>query len=176
VARRYAQMNGRFATVVFLALTTGCGYVTAPETHLIPAGYRGDVFIVPGMPSGERPERSEWSIVFRIPPDGILVTQDVPSQGWHLSRFYYVDAANNRQRLLEEPSSVHDTPENRADTTPIVWFQRIGSTEGTDLPCTVHFARYYVGTRADLIARGVNGANAEELRFREYVNKHHVCR
>lgn len=163
-------MRSRLATLLVLVLTSGCGFVTAPETHLIPEGYRGDVFIVSGMSAGEPPERSGLSIVFRIPANGVLVTQDRPSQGWYIARFYYVDAGGRRRQLQEEPSSVHDTAENRADTRPMVWFQRGWTMSGTDLPCPVK--QYYVGTRAHLLSRD---ANADELRFRQYVKEHHVC-
>ena len=165
-------MRRLVGTLLLLMPLISCGRLTATESHLIPEGYRGDVFIVPNISNGQSPERDGRTIIFRIPANGILVTQDAPSEGWHVARFYYVGPGGNRRLLDEEPSSVHDTSENRADMRPFVWFQRSGTMNGTDLPCTISYAQYYVGTRFHLLTRD---QNVDELRFRQYVREHHVC-
>ena len=43
-------------------------------------------------------------------------------------------------------------------------------------PCLVRFVQYYVGTRADLLSRTVDEANAEELRLGQFVKEHRICR
>jgi hypothetical protein len=144
------------------------------EVHLLPAGVRGDVFILPGHAQGVPARREGFAIVFEVPPDRILVTQDEPSGGWHWTRFYYVDTDGRRQRLDYEPSTVPRTPENLADRRPFVWFVR-GGGGVFGSPCPFRFVQYYVGTRADLLSRTVDEANAEELRLGRFVKEHRIC-
>ena len=143
------------------------------EIHLIPAGYTGDVFILWGHVEGLPAEHEGAASVFRIPSDGILVTQDLPSPEWHTSSYYRTDATGARQLLTEEPSSVHDTAANRADRRPIVWFPRSGEWHEPD--CSATYEMYYVGSRAELLARSDRDANQEELRFRKYVRRRGLC-
>ena len=157
-------------SAVGIALATlSCG-LSKSEVHLIPSGYVGDVFIVWGQASGVPAEREGLASVFRIPPDGILVTQDTPSTGWHVSHYYRSSSENSRTELELEPSSIHNTPENRADATPIVWFPR--SVEWQADGCSVKYERYYVGSRAHLISRA---PNADELRFQASVRQRKLC-
>lgn len=122
------------------------------------------------------PKRAGASSVYEIPPNRILVTQDSPSAGWHLSHFYYVDGSGHRERLEYVASTIPRTPENLADERPIVWFQRGPATmAGVDLPCEVRYRRYYVGTRAHLLSRTREEANAGELELRQYVRENHLC-
>jgi len=154
-------MNTRTtALLITLMLILGCGEVTAPEKHLIPDSYQGDVFIVSGVPNGEPPHRELFTIVFNIPANGILFTQDYPSPGWHSSKYYEVDSSGNRRRLELEPSSVHRTPANLADERRFVWFPR-SVTWGS-----ISYTQYYVGSRADLLSRK---PDKDELRFRAYL-------
>jgi hypothetical protein len=155
---------------VFLLI--GCGMSSYMEIHLLPAGYQGDVFIVPGISAGAPPRREGGATVFHVPADGILITQDHPISGLHFSKFYYVQPNGQRQRLEYEPSSISDTSKNRADKRPFVWFERDGTISGVNLPCPVSFTRYYVGSRAHLIARY---PDADELRFHDFLRKSRVC-
>lgn len=159
-------------TVLFCTVMA-CGMLSAPEEHLIPAGYQGDIFIVSEIPDGAPPQRHDGAIVFEIPPTGILVTQDTPSQDWHKSKYFYVDALGNRQRLRELGSSLEDTPANRSDHEPFVWFRRSVKTSGAEFPCPVEFERYYVGTRAHLFDRDDEN---DLLRFYEFVQETRLCR
>jgi hypothetical protein len=151
-------------------LLVGC---TETEVHLVPAGYRGDVFIVPGIPTGSPPRHEGGAIVFAIPSSGILVTQAQPSRGWHMTRYYYLRPDGHRERLEEVASSIHDTRENRVDDRPIAFNERYATISAVNLPCTVSFVQYYVGSRADLIAR--KSEPDPELRFRDFVRQGHVC-
>src|SRR5262245_29321801 len=89
--RRWAHMrvrNAGFALItVAIASHVACDQVSAPEIHLIPDSFEGDIFIVPDMPQGQVAKRVNGSIVFEIPPNGILVTQDKLSQGWHFTEY-----------------------------------------------------------------------------------------
>jgi hypothetical protein len=154
-------------------LAGGCGMFLEREVHLIPDGFKGDVFIVPGIGAGSRPIRQGGASVFVVPANGILITQDKTTLKWHESRFYYVKPNGLRQRLEEVPSSVPGTQENRSNRRPIVWFEKSGTIAGVNLPCTVHYMQYYVGSRAHLLARG--DAGADERRFLEFVKTGRAC-
>jgi hypothetical protein len=152
----------------------GC---SQPETHLIPAGYVGEVAILPGYREGLPARRERFAILFEIPPDGILVTQDLPSSRWHTRKYFYVDSGGRRQPIEVEASTVQDTPENRDDQRPIIAMETgIGEASGVDLPCTIYSVTYYVGTRADLLARTVEKANEQFFRVQDLVKRRHLCR
>lgn len=94
----------KICTAIFLIPLWGisasfvcCGIVPASEVHLIPAGYQGDIFIVPGIASGTPAVRAGRDMVFRIPTNGILVTQANPGEGWHASEFYSIDTADDER-------------------------------------------------------------------------------
>jgi hypothetical protein len=134
-------------------LLAGCG---PSEVHLLPAGAKGDVFILPGYSQGVPARREGFAIVFNIPLERILVTQDQPSAGWHRTHYYYVDTAGKRQSLDYEVSYVQRTPENLADQRPFVCCESgVGEIRALTLPCPIRYAQYYVGTRADLLSRTV---------------------
>jgi hypothetical protein len=166
----------KLTTVTLLGalLTLGC---SRPEVHLIPAGYQGDVVILPGYPSGAPPKRDGISIVFEIPPSGILITQDQPSSAWHVARYFYINEDGRKQRLEDVPGTVPDTAANRSDNSPITALHTgIGHARGVDLPCTVYSVSYYVGTRAHLLARTADEANAKDLEVRDLVKSKQICR
>jgi hypothetical protein len=107
-----------------------CGALIPSEVYLIPSGMTGDVYIVTGVGRGAEPTREGRAIVFRIPETGILVTQDEPSPGWHLTRYCYVDAAGERTPLEDIHTTIPKSPENLADSRPFVWFERRGEIRG----------------------------------------------
>jgi len=167
-------MKAIIAVVLGSCLSLGC---SRTEIHLIPAGYRGEVAILPGYLTGVPPKREGLAIVFDIPKSGILITQDLPSAEWHLQQFYYVDASGSRQLIDMEPSTIHDTPENRANETPLVAMGTgVGETRGGDLPCVIYSFGYYVGSRAQFLARKSDEANAQRTRVDELVRSNHICR
>jgi hypothetical protein len=165
-------MKSTLALLFGVCLFAGCG---RSEIHLLPTGEKGDVFILPGYSRGVPARREGFAIVFNIPRERILVTRDQPSNGWHWTRYYYVDAAGKRQRLDYEPATVHRTPQNLADKRPCVWFERWGVIGVVNDPCPIKFIQYYVGTRADLLSRTTEEENAEELRLRQFVKERRLC-
>lgn len=154
---------------LLLVTLLGCAGCSRSEEFLIPESYRGDVFIVTDIPTGEPSQRNWLTNVYRIPPEGILVSADTPSPGWHFSRYFYVDETGEREELQVVASSIRDTAANRSDETPIVWFPRSGSISGSRLPCSVEFQQFYVGTRAHLSSRD---PEADEVRFRDFIREH----
>src|SRR5262245_15069626 len=107
----------RFVVFIALATLTSCSRNPAePEVHLIPAGYVGEVTIVFHIASGEIPAREGAARLYRIPENGILLTQAAMNIGLNPAfRFFSVAADGTRAPILRiETSTVHDTPENRA--------------------------------------------------------------
>jgi hypothetical protein len=161
--------------VTLSALLAGCGVVLETEVHLVPFGFKGNVFIIPGISGGVAARRIGREIIFEIPESGILVTRDRLVDGWHRTRFYYVKPSGARGQLEEVAISISNTPENRANAKPIVWFKRSGTISGADLPCSVDFFQYYVGSRSDLLTS--RGDDTDEKRLRAFVGKSdRICR
>jgi hypothetical protein len=161
-----------FAAVFLL---TRCD-IGRPEKYVVPKGYVGDVCILPGYARGVPPEREGLARVFRIPPNGILVTQDSPSKGWHSMKYYEVDAAGNRDELVYEPSSIPTTPANLRDQRRIAWRATgIGGITATDLPCDVRFTEFYVGTPAHLLTRTPEQAYEKEQQVQDLVRRTRLC-
>lgn len=155
---------------------SGCGIFSRTEIYLIPEGTIGDVFILPGYPSGVAPKREGFAGIYEIPPSRILVTQDTMSPGWHRTRFYSVDAAGKRQLLEYEPSTIPKTRENLSDHRPVVTSTGgIAEIRSADLPCAIRYQQYYVGTRADFLSRSPDEANEGDRLLRQFVRDHHVC-
>ena len=159
-----------FLIIALIVHFAACAFIIHTEIHLIPEGAQGDVFIVQGNPQGVVLQRELGASVFNIPSSRILVTQDPRAESYYMVSFYYVNEDGRREKLEYESSSVNNTSENRADQRPFVWFER-DADDGIGVPCRVKYRQYYVGTRASLITRGVDGANADELRFRDFVNE-----
>jgi hypothetical protein len=165
-------MHIRLGTIVCVALLLGC---SRPEEHRIPAGVQGDVYILTGYRNGARSKREAGKIVFDIPRARILVTQDEPSDGWHVTSFYYVDQFGKRRKMDYEPSTIARTAANSSDHRPIVWFMRNGEINSLDLPCSIRFMQYCVGTPADLLARTVDQENEQQVRLEQYVRANRIC-
>ncbi len=164
--------------IVFIslaALSVACD-IGRPEKYIVPAGYTGDVYILPGYSRGQPPEREGFARVFRIPATGILVTQDWPSDGWHPMRYYEIDRSGRRTELPYEPSTIPATPQNLRDNRRIAWFARgIGGMTSDELPCDVRFMRFYVGTPAHLLTRTPEQAHAKQLEVEQFVKQQRLC-
>jgi hypothetical protein len=156
-------------TVILSSLCSmSCGYLITTETHLIPSWTKGDVFIIQNNRNGVELRREWGAKVYQIPDSRILITSEPRAQFYRRSWYYVLDDGT-REQLEYQDFSVNDTPENRADERPFVWFET-DNVGGIGVPCTIKWRQYYVGTRASLIARGVKGSNDEELAFREFIN------
>ena len=124
----------------------GCDYAE-PETHLIPDGYVGYVYIVQSRADGEPTRFNGDRRLYRIPSDGLLLTQFGSNNGIIDNRYFYVGADGSRRKIVGLYSTVDDTPENRADTTLII--QGLGS--GVLGNANVPFQQYFVGTKPDIL-------------------------
>jgi hypothetical protein len=167
-----------------LALTgTSCGEMAEPEIHLIPAGYMGNVYIFHNVADGEPLRREGRARVYEIPKDGILRSQSPENPGWGSPQYFYVTPDGKREKIVGDwPTTIHDTPENRADRTLGIYFPRTGSLMGlqvnadgssstSDSKCAVHFEEYYVGTKLFLLT----SSNLEKD-LNAYVKEHPICK
>ena len=76
--------------------------VAEPEVHLIPAGFIGHVVIRHAHAEGAALERDGTARLYRIPADGVLVTQAAANYGVRPPErmaFFAVDAAGTRTPL-----------------------------------------------------------------------------
>jgi hypothetical protein len=86
-------------TLLFvLALLIGCKY-TEPETYLIPNGYKGKVNIIFNQKNGEKPVYESGRRIYKIPLNGILLTQFNDEHGLVNHKYFYVDSIGNKKPL-----------------------------------------------------------------------------
>lgn len=175
-----------FSLLISLTLlSNGCGQQMAePEIHLIPAGYMGNIYIFHNVPDGEPLKREGRARVYEIPKDGILRSQSPENPGWGSKpQYFYVTPDGKREEITGYwTSSIHNTPENRADKTLGIFFPRTGSLSGiqinkdgsTSVPehaCKISFEQYYVGTKLFLLT-----TPDLEKDLHAYVKEHPICK
>jgi hypothetical protein len=139
------------ALVVLTVGTLGCAGLGRPLASvivLIPEGFRGQLWVAYGVASGQPPVREGASRVFRFPPPGILVTQELPHVGqgpvWNA---YFESPNGSRVRIQRTwPGPPQDTPENRASQAIEMFrFGRFGASG-----CS--YDHYLIGTRQQALA------------------------
>jgi hypothetical protein len=138
-------------TVLALLLTLSSSSAD-PEVHLIPAGYVGEVTIAYRAANGARAAWEGGARLYRIPRNGILLTQAEPNTG-ATPAFFAVGRDGTRVAIRVWRSPVDDTPENRASPDVEIFYPRQGRMQGLRLPCVIEFDQYFVGTRAQLLDR-----------------------
>ena len=161
-----------------------CGQMADPEIHLIPAGYVGNIYIFHNVPDGAPPKYEGRARVYEIPKDGILRSQTPLNEGWMFTpQYFYVTPDGKREKITGYwPTSIHDTPENRADKTIGIFFPRMGGTisgftlkpDGTRIPeftCDIRYDEYYVGTKLFLLSH-----SDLEKDLHAYVKEHPICK
>jgi len=162
-------LNGcALAIPITVILFTGTLFLRATrEKYIIPAGYKGDIYVIHGVADGKPLEKTFWGITYRIPKDGVLLTQAPTVQNFSRTKYYYELQDGTLQRIENEwYSTIQRTPENLANNTDIgVFFPRSGSL-ADDTGCRVEFDEIYVGTKADILS------NPKELDFSSYRQAH----
>ena len=139
----------KHALLLALVTLAGCGYAE-PEIHLIPDGYVGPVFIVQEWPDGQPERYEEGRRLYEIPADGLLLTQFSSNDGIIDDRYYYVSPSGERREIVGRSySTIHDTPENRADTTVLIHGLGVGIMGSASVP----YQQYLVGTKTDILDR-----------------------
>lgn len=133
-----------------------CFRQAEPEIHLIPAGYSGGVYILHDVVGGVPVRYEDGARVYDIPSDGILrPASPMPEGRWGPGdvRYFYVSEDGSRSPIVVDwPSSIHDTPANRADPMVGIYFRSFGSSGiKSTMSCPVVHEHYSVGTRAYLL-------------------------
>jgi hypothetical protein len=154
--------------IAALCASISCGRHAEPEIHLIPTGFMGDVFIVHGVTDGQPAHYEGRYRVYSIPASGVLRSETASNCCWWRGgevQYYYVADDGSRSRIEGFwPSSIHDTPENRADSTLGIWFPRTGTVSLSGSSCKVHLDQYYVGTKTFLLDRQASPEITEYLK------------
>jgi hypothetical protein len=119
------------------------------EVHLIPHGYVGHVFIVFRAASGEPSAFEDAARLYRIPQNGILLTQHLPNTGSGPVWKFFYESADGQRMAIERISNIV-IPEQRADPTVEIFLWGRGRQQAGQLPCDVAFDHYFVGTKAQM--------------------------
>jgi hypothetical protein len=176
----------RVASLLISFMLLGCSFgqqTDEPVIYLIPAGYMGNVYIFRNVPDGVPLKREGRARVYGIPGDGILRSQGPDNPERRAPQYFYVTPDGTREKITGFwPSSIHDTPENRADKTIGIFFPRTGKLSGISVPkgggpstpkfnCDIRYEQFYVGTKAHLIST----PGLEKDLF-AYVKEHPICK
>jgi hypothetical protein len=157
--------------------------VAEPVIYLVPAEYMGNVYIFHNVSDGVPLKREGRARVYEIPKDGILRSQSPEVSGYYSAQYFYVMPDGKREKIIGYwDSSIHDTPENRADKTVGIFFPTTGSlsgtttskSDGTSKPifaCEIKYEEFYVGTKGYLLS---TPNRAKDLLA--YVKENPICK
>jgi len=137
------------------------------EKYIIPVGYKGDIYVIHGIPGGKPLEKMFWGVTYRIPSDGVLLTQAPTVHNFTRTKYYYELGDGTLRRIeYEWYSTVGDTPGNRANNRDIgMYFPRSGSINDPS-GCQFEYDEIYVGTMADILS------NPKEKDLSSYLREH----
>lgn len=85
--------------ITFMQLLSSCNQKAEPETYLIQSNFTGKVNILFSKETGAAKEYDGKRRVYRIPSDGILITQFKTNDGFIDREYYSVDNTGKRTRL-----------------------------------------------------------------------------
>jgi hypothetical protein len=139
------------------------------ERFLIPDGYKGEVYVVYGVPDGEALHGTRWAVTYRIPKDGVLRVQGPLVRSWTRTEYDYQTDSGKLERIRNFwPTTIHRTTENLSNDRDIgVFFPRTGKfTDSTG--CSVEYQLFYVGTKAHLLTK------YKRLDIATYIGQHPV--
>lgn len=104
-------------------------------TFLIPDGYEGPVLLVLGEPCGLPPEKVDGRLIYHVPANGIVITQnpawdsnapenDYPNEGYYSvadNEYYLVDRTGKRLHELTELSEDYSDDPDAAPHATTSW-------------------------------------------------------
>ena len=120
------------------------------ERFLIPEGYLGDIYVIHNVAEGEPEVRISREITYRIPRDGILLTQAPMNRGFTRSLYYYERGDGGLERIWNEwNTTIQRTPENIANNRDVgIFFPRTGSGQYGSEGCSIEYDEFSIGTTA----------------------------
>jgi hypothetical protein len=125
------------------------------ERFLIPEGYMGDIYVIHSISEGEPEVRTSREETYRIPRDGILLTQAPMYRGFTRSLYYYERGDGALKRIWNEwNATIQRTPENIANNKDIgIFFPRTGSGQYGSEGCSIEYDEFSIGTTAYLLSQ-----------------------
>lgn len=124
------------------------------EKFLIPHGYMGEVAIVfhPAQ-TVQNNRKSSKMTRYEIPEDGVLLATGEPTRSWRRTKYFYRYGDGSLQPIETVwTTTIHDTPENRADPTVGIYLRANGVTTSGD--CRFEHETFLVGTKAFILHGG----------------------
>jgi uncharacterized protein DUF6843 len=134
------------------------------ETVILPDGFTGRVEIIHGVLGAEPLEHSRsGAVVYRIPPTGLLLTQDDdPRQGWFRRQYFYQKTGGALEPITPSwPTSIHETdPDFLAPTVGIYMETGTGYMEIENGQCAFATQGFMVGSKQFI--RSIEGGDDME--------------
>jgi len=130
-----------------------------PEIYLIPKGYEGSFYVVFNVLSGKNPMYEGKFRVYRIPENGILLTQSPFNAGRLKSteiKFFFIDKNKKRIPIKHRIfGAVEDTLANRNDKEIYIFSGATGTQElgrgKLSERCTISTIKFAVGTKQQIL-------------------------
>jgi uncharacterized protein DUF6843 len=157
--------GGSLFIYVLIAIILATSWLRATRrTFLLTDGYKGDFYVI-HVHSQAHEHKNHWRTTYRVSSDGILLTDDPMPESMR-DEYTYLGADGKTKPITDiELSTIPDTPQSRADLTPIAFFPRTGSFTSRS-GCNVQFEQVYIGTKADLLK------NYKQTDLNSYVAAH----
>mgnify|MGYP000294121766 CR=1 FL=1 len=161
-----STLNALFFVAVVGASTLSCSRADfEPVTYLLPEGYTGPIYVVYGIQSGKEAERVDGRRIYRIPKDGILLTQYKVNEGWvgkaDIRFFYQKD--DEGKIAIPHKRSIQNIDANQTDRVYAV-AGSIGQFDGPQpLDCKVAYQQHFIGEKSIL------GTMSMNVRLSEYL-------
>lgn len=119
--------------------------------YIVPQGYQGYVYILHGFVNGAPEEKGRWEVTYRIPSDGVLVSQAPEAEGFRGARYYYGLKDGSLKQIPAEDFSA------QGRELGIVAFPKVPETNGyaeasETSNCNVRYEWFHVGLGSNAVA------------------------
>jgi len=124
------------------------------QRFVIPDGYMGEVAIVfhPDQKVQDNGRQGKVT-TYEIPEDGLLLAVGEPIHSWRRIKYFYRHSDGSLLPIETIwTTTIHDTPENRADPTVGIYLHTSGLT--TSGSCRFEHETFMVGTKAFILSGG----------------------
>jgi hypothetical protein len=118
------------------------------EIYLIPRGFTGNIAVVFDVKQGEKEELENGWRVYRIPEDGILITQASYNSTLHDEKFFFVDGGE-RVPIARVIWGGDEEVQRLGLSDDEVFIRFNGAAGGSDYP---NYSRHYAGSRKGMNA------------------------
>ncbi|NYF90648.1 hypothetical protein RBB79_13640 [Tunturiibacter empetritectus] len=150
-------LNGCTLVIYCALLCTGVSIWlhTTRRLFLVPAGFQGDLYVVHALDHGQKVHKNYLRTTYLFSNDGVLETQD-PAPTAFSDEYAYVYPDGHLKKIGDAgPSTLPDTPENRANTTEVVTYFARSLTPIGPNDCAME--EISIGTRSFLLSRRFDG-------------------